>query len=121
MTNKTLNTEIIAVGTELLLGQIANTNAQWISEQLAANGINTFFHTVVGDNLNRLTNVFKQAQDRSNVIIVTGGLGPTTDDISREAFQKISRLPIVEEPNAMKKIKQFYQKQKLPMTPNNKR
>ncbi|MEI3610858.1 competence/damage-inducible protein A [Pseudogracilibacillus sp. SO30301A] len=121
MTKKTLNTEIIAVGTELLLGQIANTNAQWISEQLAANGINTFFHTVVGDNLDRLSSIFKHAQERSNVIIVTGGLGPTADDLSREAFQKISQLSIVEEPNAMEKIKQFYEKQKLFMTPNNKR
>src|SRR5690625_2803371 len=121
MTNKTLNTEIIAVGTELLLGQIANTNAQWISEQLAANGINTFFHTVVGDNLDRLSTIFQQTQDRCNVILVTGDLGPTADDLSREAFQQISQLSIVEEPNAMEKIKQFYEKQKLVMTPNNKR
>jgi len=118
---KTLNTEIIAVGTELLLGQIANTNAKWISQQLATYGINTFYHTVVGDNLNRLTAIFRHASERSNVVIVTGGLGPTEDDLSREAFQQISKLPIVEEPNSLKKIKQFYEKQNLPMTPNNKR
>ncbi len=119
--NKTVNTEIIAVGTELLLGQIANTNAQWISEQLAAYGINTFYHTVVGDNLSRLKKIFEQASERSNVIIVTGGLGPTEDDLSREALEEISNIPIVPEPEAMKKIEQYYEHQRLPMTPNNKR
>ncbi|MBO1003118.1 competence/damage-inducible protein A [Pseudogracilibacillus auburnensis] len=119
--SKTINTEIIAVGTELLLGQIVNTNAQWISEQLALNGINTFYHTVVGDNLARLTAVFEQAQARSNVIIVTGGLGPTEDDLSREALQQFSNIPIIEEKHALQKIKQFYDMQAKPMTPNNKR
>src|SRR5699024_10334743 len=85
--SKELNTEIIEVGTELLLGQISNTNAKWISEQLAMNGINSFYHTVVGDNLDRLKNIFEQAQERSDTIIITGGLGPTEDDLSREAFE----------------------------------
>lgn len=118
---KQLNTEIIAVGTELLLGQIANTNAQWISKQLARYGINTFYHTVVGDNFNRLTEVLKQAKKRSNVIIITGGLGPTEDDLSREAFQEISRIPMTIDEVAMKKIEQYYEKQNVTMTPNNKR
>lgn len=118
---KQLNTEIIAVGTELLLGQIANTNAQWISKQLARYGINTFYHTVVGDNFNRLTEVLKQAKERSNVIIITGGLGPTEDDLSREAFQEISRIPMTIDEVAMKKIEQYYEKQNVTMTPNNKR
>lgn len=119
--SKTLNTEIISVGTELLLGQIANTNAQWISEQLAIHGINTFYHTVVGDNLGRLTNIMEQAKQRSNVIIVTGGLGPTEDDLSREALVEISDIPLVMEQKALDKIEQFYADRKLPMTPNNKR
>ena len=93
---KELKSEIIAIGTELLLGQIANTNAQWLSEQMATYGINTYYHTVVGDNLMRVENVFKQAQKRSDVIIVTGGLGPTEDDMTREAFQKMSDLEIIE-------------------------
>src|SRR5690625_2224566 len=119
--SKILNSEIITVGTELLLGQITNTNSQWIAEQLAENGINTFYQTVVGDNLDRLSHTFRQAQERSNVVIVTGGLGPTEDDLSREAFQKICNIPIVEEPNALKKIEEFYHKQQVTMTPNNKR
>lgn len=116
-----LQTEIIAVGTELLLGQIANTNAQWMSEQLATYGINTYFHTVVGDNMKRLTSVMKQASARSNVIIVSGGLGPTEDDLSREAFQQISGLQIVEEEASLEKIKAFFKAQGVTMTPNNRR
>src|SRR5699024_1220489 len=100
---KTLQTEMIAVGTELLLGQITNTNATWISEQLAENGINVFYHSVVGDNLKRLAALFQQAQDRSDIIIVTGGLGPTEDDLSREAFQIISEIPIVEDTYSLNK------------------
>lgn len=119
--NKTLRTEIIAVGTELLLGQIANTNAQWISEQLASFGINTYFHTVVGDNLQRLTSIMTDASKRSNVIIVSGGLGPTEDDLSREAFQQISGRKIVYDEESLRKIEQFFKERNIPMTPNNRR
>lgn len=118
---KQLNTEIIAVGTELLLGQIANTNAQWMSSELASHGINTYYHTVVGDNLQRLAKVFKQAQQRSDVVLVSGGLGPTMDDLSREAFEKISGIPIVEDPASLEKIVAFFKTQQIEMTPNNKR
>lgn len=116
-----LRTEIIAVGTELLLGQIANTNAQWMSEQLASYGINTYFHTVVGDNLDRLTAIMTDASKRSNVIIISGGLGPTEDDLSREAFQRISNLNIVEDKTSLKKIERFFDDQGIKMTPNNRR
>ena len=118
---KNIKTEIIAVGTELLLGQIANTNAQWMSEQLAMHGVNTFYHTVVGDNLQRLVDTLAMAKERSDVIIITGGLGPTEDDMSREAFQQLSHLNIVEEPKSIQKIKAFFEQQGTEMTPNNKR
>lgn len=118
---KEIKTEIIAVGTELLLGQIVNSNAQWISQQLALIGVNTYYHTVVGDNVGRLHAVFQKAQERSNVIIVTGGLGPTEDDVSREAFYEMSHIPIIEEPNAMKKIENYYAEQHAVMTANNRR
>src|SRR5690625_2868799 len=119
--NKEMKTEIIAVGTELLLGQIMDTNTQWISQQLALIGANTFYHTVVGDNIGRLHAVFQKAQERSNVIIVTGGLGPTEDDVSREAFHELSNIPIIEEPNAMQKIENHYAEQNTIMTLNNRR
>lgn len=117
---KTVNAEIIAIGTELLLGQIANTNAQWMSQQLALHGMNTFYHTVVGDNLQRIIGVIEQALQRSNVIIISGGLGPTKDDLSREAFAHISNIPIVEEKESLAKIETFFRKHNLEMTPNNK-
>ncbi len=119
--NNVLKTEIIAVGTELLLGQIANTNAQWISEKLASIGVNTYFHSVVGDNMERLKDVFEKAHGRANVIIVTGGLGPTEDDLSREAFHELSGIPIISETNSMEKIEQFYKKMNLHMSENNRR
>lgn len=79
-----MNAEIIAVGTELLLGQIVNTNAQFLAQELASLGMGVYYHTVVGDNLQRLVQTFQQAWERSHVVILTGGLGPTTDDITRE-------------------------------------
>lgn len=114
-------TEFIAIGTELLLGQIANTNAQWFSHQLASYGFNMFHHTVVGDNLQRVKEVFMQAQERSDLIIVSGGLGPTEDDLTREAFQEMSRLPLVYDDNALNNIHAFYKKQGIDMPSNNNR
>src|SRR5690625_1393003 len=116
-----LKSEIIAIGTELLLGQIANTNAQWLSEQLAFHGINTFYHTVVGDNPARVENVFKQAHKRSDIIIVSGGLGPTEDDMTREAFQDMTGLELTIHSSSMKKIKTYFEHQQTEMTPNNLR
>lgn len=118
---KSLKTEIISIGTELLLGQISNTNAQWLSQQLAFNGVNTYYHTVVGDNINRLELVFKKAQSRSDVIIITGGLGPTEDDLTRETFQQMTNLSIVDHEQSLEKIKQVFVKQQKEMTENNKR
>ncbi|GAA0611970.1 competence/damage-inducible protein A [Virgibacillus siamensis] len=116
-----IKTEIIGVGTELLLGQIANTNAQWISERMAENGFSVFHHAVVGDNLQRVVAQFEQSAERSDVIIVTGGLGPTEDDMTREAFQKISNLEMVEHGPSMDKIEAFFKKRNSVMTENNRR
>ncbi|RKQ37545.1 competence/damage-inducible protein A [Oceanobacillus halophilus] len=118
---KQLKSEIVAVGTELLLGQIANTNAQWLSEKLALQGINIYHHTVVGDNLQRIKKVFEQAQNRSDIILVTGGLGPTEDDLTREAFQLMSNLEMTEHAPSMKKIKNYFSRHNQNMTPNNSR
>jgi nicotinamide-nucleotide amidase len=78
--------ELVGVGTELLLGQIANTNAQWMSDRLASIGVDVLHHQVVGDNLDRIQEVFRLALERSDVVLVTGGLGPTEDDITRDAL-----------------------------------
>ncbi|HZH60069.1 MAG TPA: molybdopterin-binding protein, partial [Metabacillus sp.] len=81
-------TEIIAVGSELLLGQIVNSNAQFLSKELAELGLNVYYHTVVGDNPSRLDSAIRIAKERSNVIIFTGGLGPTKDDLTKETISK---------------------------------
>ena len=81
-----MRAELVGVGTELLLGQIANTNAQWMSDRLASIGVDVLHHQVVGDNLDRIQDVLRLALDRSDVVLVTGGLGPTEDDITRDAL-----------------------------------
>lgn len=118
---KQYKAEIVAVGTELLLGQIANTNAQWISQQLALYGINIYHHVVVGDNLGRVTDTFRQAHERADIVIVTGGLGPTEDDLTREAFQALSGMDIVLHEPTMKKIEAWFTKVGWKMTPNNRK
>lgn len=93
-----MRAEIIAVGTELLLGQIANTNARWMSESLAAIGADVLYHQAVGDNQERIVGALRLASSRADVVIVTGGLGPTQDDITRDAFGDLLGARIVRHP-----------------------
>jgi len=116
-----MKAEVIAVGTELLLGQIANTNGQWISKEFASLGIPVYQHSVVGDNIKRVEDVFQAAHSRSDVIVVTGGLGPTEDDLTREAAQKIIGQKLIEDQQAMEKIALYYEKNKQTMTANNRK
>jgi len=88
------NAELIAVGTELLLGNIANTDAQMLSEELSALGINVYYHTVVGDNPKRLREALDIARHRANIIITTGGLGPTYDDLTKQTICEAFGLPL---------------------------
>ena len=92
--SRSVRVEVVAVGTELLLGQIANTNAQWIGEQLAEIGADVLFHQVVGDNLDRIVAVIDLAASRADVVLVTGGLGPTEDDITRDAIALVMDAPL---------------------------
>ncbi|ENH96523.1 competence-damage inducible protein [Gracilibacillus halophilus YIM-C55.5] len=118
---KNVKAEIISVGTELLLGQIVNSNAAWMSKKLANIGVSVYYHTVVGDNLQRLRDVFELAADRSDVVFVTGGLGPTEDDLTREAFEQVSGLKVVEDENILQHIADFFKKRNMQMTPNNRK
>lgn len=118
---KTYQAEIIGVGTELLLGQIANTNAQWISEQLANQGISVYYHQVVGDNLSRTRDVFASAAQRSDLVFVTGGLGPTEDDLTREALQQLTQKPLIEKASVLKEIEAYFVKRNREMTMNNRK
>jgi nicotinamide-nucleotide amidase len=90
--------EIVSVGTELLLGQIADTNARWMSERLAAIGVDVVHRQTVGDNLERIVESLDLGASRSDVILVTGGLGPTQDDLTRDAIALFSERPLVRHP-----------------------
>ena len=81
--------EVLAIGTELLLGQIVDTNSAWIGEQLADAGIDSFEHRQVGDNLGRMVQALRELLDRSDAVIVCGGLGPTPDDMTRQAIADV--------------------------------
>lgn len=114
-----MKSEIISVGTELLLGQIVNTNAQIISQELQKIGMDVYYHTVVGDNKNRLMEVFHTAWNRSEVIILTGGLGPTQDDLTKETIAEYLKLPLILDENSLKKIREYFQKRQREMPINN--
>lgn len=93
-----MRAEIVGIGTELLLGQISNTNARWISERLAAIGVDVLHHQVVGDNVERIVEALRLALSRSEVVITTGGLGPTQDDITRDALAAAVGVKLVRHP-----------------------
>lgn len=116
-----LNAEIIAVGSELLLGQIANTNAQFLSQQMAELGINVYFHTVVGDNALRLQKAIEIAQTRANLIIFTGGLGPTKDDLTKETIARILQRELVIDEESLRSIEEYFARTNRTMTENNKK
>lgn len=116
-----MNAEIIAVGSELLLGQIVNTNARFLSQHLAGLGINVYFHTVVGDNSDRLKSALEIAEKRSNLIIFTGGLGPTKDDLTKETIANYLGKQLVMDAEALASIELFFKKTNRVMTENNKK
>ena len=116
-----MNAEILAVGTELLLGQIANTNAQFLSKHLADIGVNVFYHTVVGDNPSRLKSALEVAETRSNLIILTGGLGPTKDDVTKETIAAHLSKKLVIDAEALRSIEWYFQKVNRVMTDNNRK
>ena len=103
-----MRAEIVAVGTELLLGQIANTNAQWMSESLAAIGVDVLHHQAVGDNLERIVEAMRLASTRSDVVIVTGGLGPTQDDITRDALGVLLDARMVRHPELEEMLREKF-------------
>ena len=116
-----MNLEIIAVGTELLLGDIVNTNAAWLAKELANTGINVYRHEVVGDNMARLQSAYGEAFSRSDAVIVTGGLGPTADDITKEAAAAYFGLEMMLHEESLAAIAGFFNRIGHVMTENNKR
>ncbi len=113
--------EIVAVGTELLMGQIANSDAQFLSRRLAALGISVYYHTTVGDNPQRMRDTLALALSRSDIVITTGGLGPTQDDITKEIAAQLLGLPMAFDEPSWEAIKARFVKIGRPCTENNRR
>ncbi|MEG2000517.1 MAG: competence/damage-inducible protein A [Evtepia sp.] len=111
--------ELIAVGTELLLGNIANTDAQMLSRELSALGINVYYHTVVGDNPERVAEAVAVARGRANIIITTGGLGPTCDDLTKQALAAAFDKKMVYDEASADKIRSYFKELGREMTENN--
>jgi len=109
----------VAVGTELLLGQIPDTNSQWLGEQLAAHGIASQFHQHVGDNHERILLAFRTALARSDAVIVCGGLGPTQDDITRAALAEVMNVPLERDEGIVEKIRAMFGARGRSMPENN--
>lgn len=103
-----MKAEIIAVGTEILTGQIVNTNAQFLSEKFAQLGIDVFYQTAVGDNESRLLSVLEIAKSRSDLVVLCGGLGPTEDDLTKETLAKFLGRELVVDPLALAKLDRFF-------------
>lgn len=116
-----MKAEIISIGTELLLGDIVNTNAGYLARQLAGIGIDLYFQNTVGDNPERLSFPLKQARERSDIIITTGGLGPTVDDITLETIAKIFQRRLILNKKILAQIKRHFQKRNIKMPAINKR
>lgn len=114
-----MDSEIIAVGTELLLGQVVNTNATFLSEQLADLGIDVYYQTVVGDNPVRLEELIQLAETRSKLIILCGGLGPTEDDLTKEVTAEHLGRKLIQNTEGYKKLLTFFETTKWKMTENN--
>ncbi len=113
--------DVLAIGTELLLGQIVDTNSSWIGEQLAAVGIDTFEHRKVGDNLGRMIEALSEMLDRADAVIVCGGLGPTPDDITREAIAAVMGVDLERREELVESIRKMFGSRMREMPANNLR
>lgn len=111
--------ELISVGTEILLGNIVNTNAAFLSEKCAALGLSCYYQTVVGDNEERLCQTIRTALDRSDIVILSGGLGPTQDDLTKECVAKVFGKELVLDEHSRERIKEYLSKRGYKITENN--
>jgi len=114
-----MKAEIIAIGTEILLGDIINSNAQYLAQELAALGIDMYYQQVVGDNERRVIHAFDEAYSRSDIIITTGGLGPTDDDITKEVAAKYFNKKLIQDSGSIEKIRNYFKFRERTMTENN--
>ena len=118
---KERSAEILCIGTEILMGDIVNTNAAYIAKELAGLGINVYHQSVVGDNPQRLKEALALAFSRADIVITTGGLGPTYDDLSKETIAAFFHRKLVMDQEALRRIECHFLRQNRPMTENNKK
>jgi nicotinamide-nucleotide amidase len=116
-----MKAEIVATGTELLLGETLNTSAHYLTGKLSTLGIEVDYHTTVGDNPERLEQVLRQAIERTDLLVTTGGLGPTADDLTKELIAKVLDLKMEIDPSSLEQIKQFFGRRKAPMPRSNEK
>ena len=116
-----MNAEIVAIGSELLLGQIVDTNSAWMARRLAGQGVNLFYKTVVGDNPGRMLEIISKAMERSDVVITSGGIGPTQDDLTREIVARAADRELVLDPELLAQIEERFRSRGFIMTDNNDR
>lgn len=114
-------TEILSIGTELLLGQVLDTNAQFIGTELAKLGIDCFYRTTVGDNVGRMQEAFKAAFSRADIVICTGGLGPTADDLTMETIAAVFGVPMVFDEAVFERIKSLFATMRYKMPESNRK
>lgn len=115
-----MNAELLSIGDELLIGQVVNTNASWLGEQLSAAGINVRRVTVVGDALPDILNAFAKAWEEQDIVVCTGGLGPTHDDVTREAVMQFFSTTLIEDGNVLEDIERFMAERGRTMTDTNR-
>ena len=105
-----MSAEIVAVGTEILLGSLVDTNTAWLSRRLAASGVGVYRHTSVGDNRGRLVAALSEAASRTDLVVCTGGLGPTSDDLTHEALAQATGREMIEYPQAKRHIDEVFER-----------
>lgn len=116
-----MNAEILCIGTEVLIGDIVNTNAAYLGKHLSEAGFNVYYHTVCGDNRARMTECMRLALSRSDLVFITGGLGPTYDDITKEVAAELFGLPLVEHAEILERLKAYFAARGRVMTDNNRK
>ena len=114
-----MQAEIIAIGDEITSGQLLDTNSQWLSQRLEELGVRILYHSTIGDELEPSATAFRTAISRADVVIVTGGLGPTADDLTREALAQATGRPLQMDPQALETIRERFARRSRPMPPQN--
>ncbi len=116
-----MRAEIVAIGSELLLGQLVDTNTSYIAKRFAENGIELIQTSTVGDDLQRMKEVIREAINRSQIVITTGGIGPTEDDLTREAIAEVFQRPLTFQPHLMEQIENLFKRRGFRMAENNRK